>query len=238
MGRRQAANPAMGGRVERTQSRSAPDAGGRVRKGWLPGLCVHLSGLFPLARWLVLGMSGGLGVNPQEFLTRSSGVWALVLLCATLAVTPLRRLASWKALLRHRRKLGLYAFFYTVLHVLAWALWDQGGVPAALWQDLWQRDFIGVGALAVLCLVPLALTSTHGWMRRLGRWWKRLHWLVYPAACLSVLHFDWMRAGKNDFLEPRLYALVLALLLGVRLLWWWRDRRSMRPTTAGRSVRF
>ncbi|WP_158215164.1 protein-methionine-sulfoxide reductase heme-binding subunit MsrQ [Candidimonas nitroreducens] len=186
-------------------------------------LCVHLFGLFPLARWLVLGYLGGLTANPQEFLIRSSGTWALALLWATLAVTPIRRLSGWAGLVRHRRKLGLYAFFYTVLHVIAWALWDRGGVPASMWADLWLRDFIGIGALAVLCLVPLAVTSTHGWMRRLGRWWTYLHWLVYPAAILSVWHFDWMRAGKNDFFEPHLYAWALAVLLGVRIVWWARQ---------------
>ena len=199
--------------------------------GWL-GVCVHLCGLLPLLRWCVLAANGGLGVNPQEFLIRSSGIWALVLLWVTLAVTPVRRL-GWAGLLRHRRKLGLYAFFYTVLHLVAWALWDRGAVPSAMWTDLWQRDFIGVGALAVLCLIPLAVTSTHGWIRRLGRNWKRLHWLVYPAAALSVLHFDWMRAGKNDLLEPRLYALVLAVLLLMRLPGWWRGRQARRPA-AGR----
>lgn len=193
--------------------------------GWVLGVCIHACGLFPLLRWIVLGATGGLGVNAQEFLTRSSGIWALVLLWVTLAVTPVRRL-GWSGLLRHRRKLGLYAFFYTVLHVLAWALWDRGWVPASMWADLWQRDFIGVGALAVLCLAPLAATSTQGWMRRLGRNWKRLHTLVYPAALLSVLHFDWMRAGKNDFLEPRLYAVILVLLLAARLPGWWRGWRA------------
>lgn len=190
------------------------------------GLGVHLFGLFPLARWLVLGYLGNLTANPQEFLTRSSGTWALVLLWAALAVTPVRLLSGWAGLLRHRRKLGLYAFFYTILHMIAWALWDRGGVPASMWADLWLRDFIGIGALAVLCLVPLAVTSTHGWMRRLGRRWTYLHWLVYPAAILSVWHFDWMRAGKNDFFEPHLYAWILAALLGVRIVW--RIRRHHR----------
>ena len=187
-------------------------------------LATHLFGLFPLARWLVLGYQNSLTANPPEFLTRSSGTWALVLLWAVLMVTPVRRLSGWTGLVRHRRALGLYAFFYTVLHVIAWGLWDRGGVWASMWNDLWQRDFIGIGALAVLCLVPLALTSTRGWIRRLGRWWTRLHWLVYPAAILSVWHFDWMRAGKNDFFEPRLYAWVLAALLGIRVLWWVRSR--------------
>jgi len=192
---------------------------------------IHALGLFPLARWVVLGFAQGFGANPQEFLTRSSGIWALALLWIVLCVTPLRRLAGWDRLVKHRRALGLYAFFYTILHVVAWALWDRGGVPASMWADLWQRDFIGVGALAVLLLVPLALTSTRGWIRRLGRWWKRLHWLVYPAAILSVLHFDWMRAGKNDFFEPRVYAGVLVVLLGLRL-YWWRGRAAARKRTA------
>jgi sulfoxide reductase heme-binding subunit YedZ len=194
---------------------------------WL-GACIHAFGLYPVLRWVWLGLQGGLGANPQEFLIRSSGIWALVLLWATLSVTPLQRFAGWSTLVRHRRKLGLYAFFLTLLHVLAWALWDRGWVPDAMWRDLWQRDFIGVGALATLLLLPLAVTSTRGWMRRLGRNWKRLHRLVYPAAILSALHFDWMRAGKNDFLEPRVYALVLALLLGVRILGWWRLRARRR----------
>lgn len=199
-----------------------------MRSGrWLT-VCVHAAGLFPLLRWVALAATQGLGVNPQEFLTRSSGIWALALLWAVLCVTPLRRLAGWGQLLRHRRALGLYAFFYTVLHVIAWAIWDRGGVPAAMWTDIWQRDFIGVGAVAVLLLLPLALTSTRGWIRRLGRGWKRLHWLVYPAAVLSVLHFDWMRAGKNDFLEPRLYAGALAILLGLRVFWWHRARKEGR----------
>ncbi|CAM5781473.1 sulfite oxidase heme-binding subunit YedZ [Castellaniella caeni] len=200
----------------------------------LLGLGLHALGLFPLIRWIVLGYSAGLSANPQEFLTRSSGTWALVLLWATLSITPLRRIGGWNTLVRQRRKLGLYAFFYTVLHVIAWGLWDRGGVPRAMWADLWQRDFIGIGAVATLCLIPLALTSTHGWMRRLGPWWGRLHALIYPAAILSVWHFFWMRAGKNDYFEPRLYAVTLALLLGLRL-WWWTSRRFRRAP--GRTAR-
>lgn len=197
-----------------------------MRGGGFVRIGIHGLGLFPLLRWVVLGATQGLGVNPQEFLTRSSGIWALALLWLVLCVTPLRRLAGWGWLVRHRRALGLYAFFYTILHVIAWAVWDRGGVPAAMWADIWQRSFISVGVIAVLLLVPLALTSTKGWIRRLGRGWKRLHWLIYPAAVLSVLHFDWMRAGKNDFLEPRLYAGLLAILLGLRLVWWWADKEK------------
>ncbi|MER1966183.1 protein-methionine-sulfoxide reductase heme-binding subunit MsrQ [Castellaniella sp. GW247-6E4] len=189
----------------------------RLSKGGL-----FLACLYPLARWFWLGAHDGLSANPPEFLIRSSGVWALVALWLTLCATPLRRLLGWPGAIRYRRMLGLYAFFYTVLHVLAWGWWDRGGNWAAMWTDVWQRDFILIGTLAVLCLVPLALTSTHGWIRRLGRGWRRLHTLVYPAAVLSVLHFYLMRAGKNDFAEPHVYALILAALLGLRL--WWRVR--------------
>ncbi len=187
---------------------------------------VFVACLYPLARWLWLGLQDGLGPNPTEFLIRSSGIWALVALWLTLCVTPLRRLLGRPTVIRYRRMLGLYAFFYTVLHVIAWAWWDRGGDWAAMWQDIRQRDFILIGTLAVLCLVPLALTSTQGWIRRLGRHWRRLHTLVYPAAVLSVLHFYLMRAGKNDFAEPHLYALGLAVLLGVRL--WWRRSAPAR----------
>lgn len=193
----------------------------RLGKGVVFVVC-----LYPLVRWLWLGLHDGLGPNPTEFLIRSSGIWALVALWLTLCVTPLRRLLGWPIVIRYRRMLGLYAFFYTVLHVIAWAWWDRGGDWAAMWQDIRQRDFILIGTLAVLCLVPLALTSTQGWIRRLGRHWRRLHTLVYPAAVLSVLHFYLMRAGKNDFAEPHLYALGLAVLLGVRL--WWRRSAPAR----------
>ena len=187
----------------------------QISKGVLFLVC-----LVPVARWLWLGVHGELGANPPEFLIRSSGVWALVALWLTLCATPVRRLLHWPGAIRYRRMLGLYAFFYTVLHVLAWGWWDRGGAWAAMWRDVWQRDFILVGVVAVLCLLPLALTSTQGWIRRLGRNWRRLHTLVYPAAVLSVLHFYLMRAGKNDFAEPHAYALALAVLLGLRL--WWR----------------
>jgi sulfoxide reductase heme-binding subunit YedZ len=223
-------SPAPGGRPRAAR----PGSGGRGGAGWRLGLCIHLIGLFPLLRWIVLGFSDELTVNPPLFLTWSSGDWALILLLIVLMVTPIRRLTGWNGLLRHRRKLGLYAFFYTVLHVIAWAIWDRGGDPAAMWTDLWQRAFIGIGALAVLCLIPLALTSTHGWMRRLGRWWTRLHWLIYPAAILSVWHFFWMRAGKNDYLEPRVSAWILAALLAVRLLWWLQKSLQRRAAAKPR----
>ena len=193
---------------------------------------VFVACFYPVGRWLWLGTHGGLSANPPEFLIRSSGIWALVALWLTLCATPLRRLLDWPGAIRYRRMLGLYAFFYTVLHVLAWGWWDRGGNWGAMWRDVWQRDFILIGTLAVLCLVPLAATSTQGSIRRLGRNWRRLHTLVYPAAVLSVLHFYLMRAGKNDFAEPHAYALALAALLGLRL--WWRARSARRDGQSAR----
>lgn len=171
-------------------------------------------------RWLWLGLSDGLSANPIEFLIRSSGLWALVLLLLALAVTPVRRVLRQPALVRLRRMLGLFAFFYTVLHVVAWAYWEQGWSLVSMWDDTMQRTFIAVGVIAVVPMSLLALTSTQGWMRRLGRHWQSLHRLVYAVAALSVWHFWLVRAGKNDFSEPYLYGMALALLLGSRL---WRN---------------
>ncbi|NYT38314.1 sulfoxide reductase heme-binding subunit YedZ [Allopusillimonas soli] len=173
--------------------------------------------LYPLARWFWLGFSGGLGANPPEFLIRSSGVWGLVALLLTLAVTPLRRMLRQPALVGLRRMLGLFAFFYTCLHLAAWALWERGLSPAAMWDDVIERTFVTVGMLAFVPMLALAFTSTRGWMRRLGRGWQMLHCSIYIIAALSVWHFWLVRAGKNDFLEPYAYMAVLAALLLFRL---------------------
>lgn len=174
--------------------------------------------LYPVVRWFWLGFNDGLTANPPEFLIRSSGVWALVALCLTLAITPLRRLIRQPALVRCRRMLGLFAFFYTGLHVLAWAYWERGGSLASMWDDIVQRPFIAIGMIAFLPMLALAFTSTQGWMRRLGRRWQILHYAIYPIAALSVWHFWLIRAGKNDFFEPNAYALILTLLLLVRIV--------------------
>lgn len=176
------------------------------------------AGLYPLVRWVWLGIHDGLTANPPEFLIRSSGIWALVALCATLAVSPLRRCLGQPALVRCRRMLGLFAFFYSVLHVLAWAWWERGGSVQAMWDDIVQRPMIAVGVLAVLPMAALALTSTHGWMRRLGAHWQALHRAIYAIAILSVWHFWLVRAGKNDFAEVYAYGAAVALLLLARLL--------------------
>lgn len=173
--------------------------------------------LYPVFRWVWLAFwAGGLGANPPEFLIRSTGIWSLVMLWVTLCVTPARRLLKQPALVRVRRMLGLFSFFYAVLHVLGWAYWERGWSLAEMWADILQRTFVWVGVLAFVPLVLLALTSTKGWMRRLGRGWKRLHFSVYGIAVLSVWHFWLVRSGKVDYLEPLLYGLALAVILMAR----------------------
>ncbi|WP_028453700.1 sulfite oxidase heme-binding subunit YedZ [Chitinilyticum aquatile] len=177
--------------------------------------------LLPLARmvWLVLQ---AVPVNPVEFITRSTGTWALVGLCLSLAISPLRRITGYGALLRVRRMVGLFAFFYAALHLLTYLWLDQFFDWAAILRDVLKRPFVTLGFAAFLLLLPLAVTSTDGWIRRLRRNWGRLHRLVYPAAVLAVLHYLWL--VKRDLTEPLLYAAVLAVLLGVRIYWFCRAR--------------
>ncbi len=190
---------------------------------------VFMLAAYPLARWLWLAFGAGLGANPQEFLIRSSGIWSLVLLLVTLLVTPLRRLVGQPALVRVRRMLGLYAFFYAALHVAGWALWERSLSPALMWEDVVQRTFVTVGAVAFLPMAVLALTSTQGWMRRLGHLWQKLHRSVYVIGGLSVWHFWLVRAGKHDFFEPYVYGFALVLLLSWRLAFFLRSRRACGP---------
>jgi len=181
--------------------------------------------LLPLAASLWQALSGQ-AVNPVETLTRDSGSWALNLLLAGLAITPLRRLGAPGWLLRLRRMLGLYAFFYASVHLLIYLWLEQLFDWAAIGHDIIKRPFITVGMAAFALLLPLAITSTDGWLRRLKRRWGQLHRLVYPLAILAVIHYLWL--VKRDLTEPLLYAAVLAVLLGLRL--WWR----LRPTSGQR----
>lgn len=183
---------------------------------------VFVLALLPLA-WLAgRALTDGLGVNPVETLNRFLGDWALRFLLIALAVTPLRRLTRWAALARLRRMLGLFAFFYVCLHLASYVGVDLDFDWAALWQDVAKRTYITLGMAAVLLLVPLAVTSTDGMIRRLGgRAWRRLHMLVFPAAILAVAHY-WMMV-KADIRQPLLHAAVLAVLLGSRL---WAMRRA------------
>lgn len=182
---------------------------------------------WPLLRLLlgVFGIAGfGLGANPVEFLQDTLGIWGLRLLLLTLAITPLRLWSGRAWLLRYRRMLGLFAFFYILLHFIVYAGLDLRLDLAHLGEDVLKRPFITIGFLALCLLLPLAVTSTRGWMRRLGRRWQALHRLVYPAAVLGVWHYYWQ--VKLDTWEPSIYALVLGLLLGVRALRAWRRRRA------------
>lgn len=194
--------------------------------------------LVPLARLVALGVLDSLGANPVEFVQRSTGTWALAMLCITLAVTPLRRLFGWSWLMRLRRMLGLFAFFYACLHLLAYAWLDQWFDWNAIVDDVLERPFITVGVVAFVLLIPLAATSTNAMMRRLGRRWQELHRLVYAIAVLAVLHYWWHKAGKNDFSAPLAWALVVAGLLAVRLAWHWASppARSRRSAQVARTM--
>ena len=181
-------------------------------KVWLALVC-----MLPLMRLIVLGMDGGLGANPIEFITRSTGTWTLVGLLVTLSVTPLRRLSGRADLIRYRRMLGLFAFFYACLHFVTYIWLDQFFDPAAIAKDIVKRPFITVGFTAFVLLIPLAATSTHAMMRRLGRRWQQLHRLVYPIALLGVIHYLWL--VKKDLTAPLIYGGILVLLLAMRLPW-------------------
>lgn len=183
---------------------------------------VFLLALLPLL-WLIAdAVQGHLGANPIESVVRRLGDWALRLLLCCLAMTPLRLLTGQNWPVRLRRMLGLYAFFYALLHVSAWVVLEQFFDVEAMLEDLLKRPYITLGALAFIGLWPLALTSTQGWQRRLGQRWQRLHRLVYPIAILAVLHHFLM--VKADLRQPLLHACVLALLFGVRLRAAWQRR--------------
>lgn len=187
---------------------------------------VFLLCLGPLLRLVWFGYSGRLGANPVEFVTWSTGLWALVFLCITLALTPARRLTGLNACLRLRRMLGLFSAFYAMLHFLTYVWLDQFFDLGSIVKDIARRPFILVGFIAFLLLMVLAATSPKAAVRRLGRRWRVLHRAVYAAAILAVLHFWWMKAGKNNIAEPLRYAVIVFLLLGARFVWAWRERRT------------
>jgi sulfoxide reductase heme-binding subunit YedZ len=170
--------------------------------------------LLPLAGLMVAAARGALGANPVETITHVTGEWALRLLLLTLAVSPLRRLAGWGFVAPWRRSLGLLAFGYACLHFATFLALDLGFDLSALGEEVVERPFVTLGFSALLLLTPLAVTSTRGWQRRLGRRWLSLHRLVYGAAVLAVLHFVWL--VKADWVEPLVYGAVLAGLLALR----------------------
>ncbi|HNW62901.1 MAG TPA: protein-methionine-sulfoxide reductase heme-binding subunit MsrQ [Piscinibacter sp.] len=183
--------------------------------------------LLPFVWLLYAAVMNQLGANPAEALIRATGDWTLRFLCIVLAVTPLRLWTKQPALARFRRMLGLFVFFYAVLHFLAYAWLDMGFDVATIARDIPKRPFALVGFLALLLLVPLAATSFNRAIKALGASrWQALHKSVYAIVLLGLLHFFWMRAAKNNFAEVAVYAMVIAVLLGWRARNAWRARRA------------
>jgi methionine sulfoxide reductase heme-binding subunit len=182
----------------------------------LKGL-VFCAALVPTA-WLIwAGFTGNLGVNPAETIQLQTGRWALRFLLITLAVTPVRRLTGWNGVIQYRRMLGLFAFYHATLHFASYIVLDKYFDAAAIVVDIGKRPFITVGFAAFMLMLPLALTSTRGWIRRLGRKWQALHRLIYPAAICAAIHFIWkVKVISGD---PVTYALILTALLGFRVVW-------------------
>jgi sulfoxide reductase heme-binding subunit YedZ len=173
--------------------------------------------LLPLDRLIWLGFTDELGANPIEFITRSTGTWALVFLCLTLAMSPLRLITHSIAWIRYRRMLGLLSFFYACIHFGIWLWLDQNFDLIEMLKDVVKRPFITMGFISFVLLIPLALTSTHWAQQKLGRRWMQLHRIVYSIAATVVLHYWWHKAGKNDFDTVTIYAIVLLLLLSCRI---------------------
>jgi len=178
--------------------------------------------------WLFYSaLTNQLGANPAEALIRSTGDWTLRFLCIVLAVTPLRVISNAPGLARFRRMLGLFVYFYVVIHLLSYSWFDMGFDLADIVKDIIKRPFILVGFAAFLLLTPMATTSFNAAIRKLGaKRWQMLHKLIYLIAGLGLLHFFWMRSGKNDFAEVSVYAGIIAVLLGWRLWRWSRERKS------------
>jgi sulfoxide reductase heme-binding subunit YedZ len=181
---------------------------------------LFLAALLPFARLFLFAFTDRLGANPIEFITRNTGDWTLYFLCFTLAVTPIRRITKWNWLIKLRRMLGLFAFIYVVLHFTTFLWFDHFFDLREMWKDVIKRPFITVGFVAFLLLIPLAVTSTNAMVRRLGgRRWQWLHRAIYIIAPLGILHFWWMKAGKQDFGQPILFGAIVGLLLLSRLYW-------------------
>ncbi|MES2938375.1 MAG: protein-methionine-sulfoxide reductase heme-binding subunit MsrQ [Pseudomonadota bacterium] len=199
---------------------------------------VFVLSLLPFA-WLFYGaLTNNLGANPAEYLIRATGDWTLRFLCITLAITPLRVVAGLPTLARLRRMLGLFVYFYVVVHLLSYSWFDMGFDVAEIAKDIAKRPFILVGFSAFLLLTPLAATSFNRAVRALGaKRWQALHKLVYAIAGLGILHFFWMRAGKNNFGEVAVYAAILAVLLGWRVAQFLKKRRAAQPGGSSFSLR-
>lgn len=191
---------------------------------WIPRVkpFVFLACLIPALLLVRDAFTGGLGVNPIEDITHRTGDWALRLLLVTLAVTPLRRLAGWNGLIRFRRMFGLFAFFYAVLHFSTYLVFDHFFDLLLIIDDVAERKYVTAGFIGFVLMIPLAVTSTQGWIRRLGKRWAVLHRLVYASAVAGVVHFLWL--VKIDIGEPLIYAAILTVLLCARLAYRYRGQ--------------
>ena len=187
---------------------------------------IFVAALIPAARLVAGAFTGDLTANPVEYITHQTGWWALTFLTISLSITPLRRLTRRNEIIRLRRMLGLYAFFYGTLHLLTWIALDNFFEGPMMVEDVLERPFVTIGMTTYLILLSLAVTSTTGWVRRLGRRWQQLHRLVYVAAVGAVVHFWWL--VKADTREPQRWALAVLVLLGFRLWWVNRARLSWR----------
>lgn len=196
-------------------------------------LAVFLACLFPFGQLLYYGFTDDLTANPIEFITRFTGSWALIFLLATLSVTPLRKLFGWNNLIKYRRMLGLFAFFYALLHFSTYMVLDHFFDFPAIVKDIIKRPYVTAGFTGFVLMIPLAITSTAAMIRRLGKRWQQLHRLVYVAAIAGVVHFYWL--VKADIRRPVQYGTVLLLLLGIRLAMKWApiiaERFSSKPST-------
>lgn len=195
----------------------------RMLGHWVSRLLAHGLAALPLGFSLLAIISGELGPDPAETLVKDLGFAGACLLWLTLAITPLRRLSGWSAWMRYRRLLGLWAFAYLTLHLLAFIVLWSGLNLGVITDELVQRPYIYVGVVAWVLLVPLAVTSTQGWRRRLGRSWLTLHRLIYGVVALGLLHIVWI--SKLDYVQPALFALTLILLMVLR---WWPPVRQNR----------
>ena len=195
---------------------------------------LFIAACLPFLRLVIFTFTDQLGANPVEFITRNTGDWTLYFLCITLAVTPLRRVTGWNWLVRLRRMLGLFAFFYASLHFMTFLWFDHFFDVAEMLKDVVKRPFITVGFGAFVLLIPLAATSTNAMIKRLGgKRWQLLHRLIYLIAPLGILHYWWMKAGKNDFSQPILFGLIVAVLLLLRLYWRFMQGQGVRARAAG-----
>jgi methionine sulfoxide reductase heme-binding subunit len=185
--------------------------------------------LLPFSWLFYSALTDQLGANPAEALIRATGDWTLRFLCIALAVTPIRTIAGLPAVARFRRMLGLFVYFYVVIHLLSYSWFDMGFDLADIAKDIVKRPFILVGFSGFLLLTPLAATSFNAAIKKLGaKRWQQLHKLVYVIAGLGLLHFFWMRAGKNNFAEVAVYAAIIGVLLAWRVAQFLKKKRVVR----------